>query len=163
MKVTVRNAHEFVDMAAEITNNWGWDKPVEVTIKPITKKHNPDQMALCRLWIRQLTDHFNLHRPESSEFEYDEDWVANRMKHKFGERECIIDPVTGEETRRLKSLGKYKRGEMFFFMTALQDYAFEHCGLVLESCGEYEQIKREQAGMETDRQVGYREQAVQNQ
>jgi hypothetical protein len=161
MRLTVRNAHEFVDMAAEITNNWGWDKPVEVTIKPITKKHNPDQMALCRLWIRQITDHYNLHR-ECDE-EYDEDWVANKLKLKFGEREPIIDPFTGEETRKLKSLGKYKRGEMFFFMTALQDYAFDKLNLVLESCGEYEQIKREQSGMETDRQVGYREQAVQNQ
>jgi hypothetical protein len=57
----------------------------------------------------------------------------------------LVDPLTGEEGETIYASSKdYKRGEMFLFLTWLQNHAAED-GCILESRGEYMKLQREAA------------------
>jgi hypothetical protein len=57
----------------------------------------------------------------------------------------LVDPATGEEGQTIyASSADYKRGEMFLFLTWLQNHAAED-GCILESRGEFKKLQREAA------------------
>jgi len=58
----------------------------------------------------------------------------------------LVDPVTGEEGDTIYASSKdYKVGEMFLFLTWLQNHAAND-GCILESLGQYAKLQRESSG-----------------
>lgn len=58
----------------------------------------------------------------------------------------LVNPVTGQEFETIFASSKdYKRGEMFLFLTWLQNHAAED-GCILESLGEYAKLQRKSNG-----------------
>ncbi len=55
----------------------------------------------------------------------------------------IVDPFTGNTKKGYTSSATWKHGEMFVFLKWLQMYAADD-GLILESKGQYDKLKREQ-------------------
>ena len=110
-----------------------------------------DQNALLHVWLTEYAAHL-LNKSKKAVTEAELEGIKKIAKRKYyahsGAEWMLvspIDPWTGvEEKQALRSSKNYTRGEMFLFLTWLQNTAAND-GLVLESRGEYAKLQRESA------------------
>ena len=140
-KATIANLKQLDEFVARIKKSWDGRKAIKVDVKTVSNTRTLDQNSLLHLWIDQITQFWNDHRPEGCMHTYDPEWTKNRLKQMFGEKVTFSDPVTGQEKTYLLSTAKYGVGQMYHFMVAIQVYAMENLGLILESKGVYKDIQ----------------------
>ena len=108
-----------------------------------------DQNALLHCWLTEYAAHL-LNKSKKSVTEAELEGIKKIAKRKYyahsGAHWMLVSPVnpwTGaEEKQVLRSSKNYTRGEMFLFLTWLQNTAATD-GLVLESRGQYAKLQRE--------------------
>lgn len=110
-----------------------------------------DQNALFHVWLTEYVAHL-LNKSKKQVTEGELEGIKRTAKRRYYADTGFswllvipIDPWTGEEGRPiLRSSKEYKRGEMYLFLSWLQNTAAND-GLVLESRGEYAKLQREAA------------------
>lgn len=107
-----------------------------------------DQNSLLHVWLTEYAAHL-LNKSKKAVTEAELEGIKKVAKKRYytetGAPWMVIkpiDPWTGEEgALQLRSSKEYTRGEMFIFLTWLQNTAAGD-GLVLESRGEYAKLQR---------------------
>ena len=115
----------------------------------IGKDRSLDQNALLHVWCTEYAAHLlTRHKKEVSEGEL-EGMKRIAKKNAYGEHGWdwliheVVNPFNPEQKKKdYTSSRKWKKGEMFLFLTWLQAKAADD-GLVLESKGEYAKLQRE--------------------
>ncbi len=140
----------FKAFCAWVWEQWQEHKYLTFAMR-IGKDRSLDQNALLHVWLTLYAAHL-LHTDRRHVSEPVLEGIKSKAKRKYyadtGAEWMLIapvDPWTGtEEKRVLRSTANYKTGEMFLFLTWLQNTAAND-GLVLESKGQYAKLQREQA------------------
>ena len=110
-----------------------------------------DQNALLHVWLTEYAAHL-LNKAKKAVTEAELEGIKKTAKMRYYTQTgfewlivTAVNPWSGEEYKpQLRSSKKYTRGEMFLFLTWLQDTAAGD-GLVLESRGEYAKLQKEAA------------------
>ena len=140
-EVVCRNIDQLRNFVERIAELWDERKAIRVELRTIQNTRTLPQNSLLHAWIGELTNFLNENKPAGMIHSYDEPWVKNRLKQRFGERITLVDPYTGEEKQYLKSTAQYTVGEMYWFMCAIQSDTLERYGLMLESTGEFKEYQ----------------------
>lgn len=132
-----RNVGQFEMFARHIRDGWDWSKPLSISWTDAVKK-SQGQNNLCHKWFDVIAKHLNT--LPNREGMYTKDDIKDYLKKRFGVRKTFIDPITGEEIQKLKSVGDYTKGEMTAFMLRVEVFASD-IGAVLPFWGEYESLR----------------------
>lgn len=145
----VNSAMGYKAFCAWVWQLWQEHKYLTFTFR-IGPDRSLDQNALLHVWLTEYAAHLAginrkavtkgmvefLKRRAKKDYytETGAEWMLDRL----------VNPESGEEgTVYYRSSADYKRGEMFLFLTWLQNTAAND-GLLLESRGEYAKLQREQ-------------------
>lgn len=131
-----RNAGQFEMFCKHIRESWNWDRPISISWMCGIKK-TLGQNALVHVWFRAIANHLNA---TQKAYEYTEEDLKDYLKKNYGERKNFLDPQTGEEVQKLKSLSEYTKGEMTVFMQKIEAYT-NNIGCLLPVWGEYEKTR----------------------
>lgn len=127
---------------------WGEHKHVTFAWR-VGRDATLDQKALFHIWIRELVAHMlgiSIKQVDEPLEEGAKRFAKQAFYRETGSSFMVVaitNPLTGESRKDFRSVARLTRGEMFMFMDWLQAYAAEHHGLILESKGEFEKLKRE--------------------
>lgn len=132
-----RNRQQFDMFVAHIAGHWDWTVPLSISWTSGVKK-SMGQNALVHVWFREIARHLN--KLPGRDGMYTEDDMKDYCKKRWGIRKDFIDPMTGEEMQKLKSLGDYLKGEMTAFMNCVSEFAAS-IGCTLPVWGEFESLR----------------------
>ena len=117
----------------------------------IGKEVSLDQKALLNIWIRAYAAHILEKTPKQVTLG-EHEGMKRHIKKGFNSRHPnnfmvhdVINPITKESKKDYTSTKAWKVGEAFMVMEWLQMFAAND-GLILESLGQYEKLKRKSNG-----------------
>jgi len=118
----------------------------------IGKDRTMDQNALFHVWCTEYAAHL-LKKTKKQVTKGELEGMKIMVKKRFHVSHVnnfmihtIIDPFTGGSRNAYTSSADWKRGEAFMVMEWLQLYAAND-GLILESLGQYDKLKRKQTSV----------------
>jgi len=145
-----KNEKELDNFHAELKKTWDFSKPLKIEWKQYRGSRTLDQLALAHIWFKDIAK--ALSRVQfmgddgelMSEVFDSEDDIKPMLKRSYGIIEKRLDPINKKMVPRLKSLGKYDKGELYQFLEQVQICAATKWGIILESKGEYKSLKDEE-------------------
>lgn len=109
----------------------------------------PHRVTVCKLRHRRtdpqnryfhgpVLTYLTAHLYECTGRRWERDEVKNYLKERFGPKEPIVDPFTGElRSETLKSMAKYEVGEFIDFLDSIHAWMAMDLGLLMPDPSEY--------------------------
>ena len=131
-----------------LREHWNWEKPVCLQPQPYRQNRKLSQNALYQVWAREFAAHtLKKAKAEVTDLEHKAMKITlQRHGYAAGMKYLVImvaDLFTGTEKPQRRSTSDLDTGEMFAYMEWVQATAAEQ-GLILESTGEYDELRRGQ-------------------
>lgn len=120
-------------------NDWDYETPIAITLKPYTNPRTISQNALFHMWCREMSDYFIKKVPTSTP-----DNMKLMMKMKFLGLENI---KIGNTTihNQVKHSSSLDKGEMVHFLDQVYHWARDNGVLLtVPSDSEYQKLKNQQ-------------------
>jgi len=146
---TVNSEHTLNAYIAQVKADYAEHKYLTYPKPRIGADRSLDQNALFHVWLTELWA-FVMRKDKRDITAGDMVGIKRSMKKRYFEHSrepwlihTVTDPFTGQTKTDFTSSREWLQGEMFNVLTWLQMYAAE-AGLILESKGEHEKLRREQ-------------------